>query len=356
MRRTNRLWIIIGLVLVAAVVTIIIVVVNTSSRQPYRPADLGRNEEKDSRLPWEVDLLSPAFYVDFEAKTGIQPVKALNLIGDDGHFNALLFENAEQAHVVVEMMLADFQNDSTIETRSIKQREVMLILGDTGTGGLYVEDSLLLLIPTGLDDASALESFLSDMINDSTLQDIRAALEQAPQLFPDEIVLQDNVSIEEKDDRNNTAAPTASVVSTPIPTVHDVSVPSNVEEKDLGIVPYTQTPMVRIIHFQEMPHKVEIAFYHNDKDEIHQYLGQDAALHVNNQRVWASLGFNEADEMIYYDHLLEEEVTQSQGYGAYLDITVYIRTGSNMINYDHRTSTGSIGVRLRITYETPPDS
>ena len=94
--------------------------------------------------------------------------------------------------------------------------------------------------------------------------------------------------------------------------------------------------------------KVEVAHYSYGKDEQRKYSGWNGSLKVNGKYAWKFVRFDSKLGGIVHDYVRGEDVRETTGRGAYLDITSMVTPGENTITYYHFTEGPGIGVKVRI--------
>ncbi len=119
-------------------------------------------------------------------------------------------------------------------------------------------------------------------------------------------------------------------------------------DQDLGNVTYSQAPKTWTINVPENFAKVEVAHYSYGTDEQRKYSGWNGSLKVNGKYAWKFVRFDSKLGGIVHDYVKGENVRETTGRGAYLDITSMVTPGENTITYYHFTEGPGIGVKIRI--------
>jgi hypothetical protein len=94
---------------------------------------------------------------------------------------------------------------------------------------------------------------------------------------------------------------------------------------------------------------VEIASYGaGDVEEVNAYGGWKAWLKVNGETVYDWVRYEEGNDAVYHNYLLDEDVYGRTGRGEYLDVTRFAVPGTNEITFYHYTEGDGIGVKIRV--------
>jgi hypothetical protein len=117
----------------------------------------------------------------------------------------------------------------------------------------------------------------------------------------------------------------------------------------LGLVHFSEAPKTFTLDLPENFSRIEAGVYHEGSTAVDSYRGWNAWLKVNGKTAWEFKGWNQRAGGIIVDYTRGgQEIPESAGRGKYLDITTFLKPGTNQITFYHHNEGPGIHVQVRI--------